>query len=201
MIENFDNPTDRDALLLLAMGGECADDLITGQERRGQQQLVNSDRLPAQFHGDRAAYEALGFTLGAPDPADPLFAPATLPAGWTREASDHDMWSYILDGLGRRRVSIFYKAAFYDRSAHMSLVGLAQYLREHVLHGQQLITDDTWATLQALAAEARAGAERAQREADSWNRHGHQEYAVRYTRERDLYAAAAAHFGAGEQQA
>lgn len=201
MIENFNNPAALERLLLGAMTGQSTDELIGGQEKRGQQQLVNSDRLPAEIHGDRAEFEALGFTLGDPDPADRLFAPATLPAGWTREASDHDMWSYILDELGRRRVAIFYKAAFYDRSAHMALVGLAQYLREHVLQGQRLITDDTWATPQALADAARAGVERAQREADSWNRHGHQDYADRYTRERDLYAAALARFEAEEQQA
>ncbi|MEU6294846.1 hypothetical protein [Streptomyces erythrochromogenes] len=201
MIENFSNPADLEALALLALAGESTDALIGGQERRGQQQLVHSDRLPAEFHGDRADYEALGFTLGDPDPADPLFAPATLPAGWTREASDHDMWSYLLDDHGRRRVAIFYKAAFYDRRADMAIIGLAAYLRDHVLGGKPLITDGTWATPQALAAEARAAAARAQREADSWAQHGHQEYAEKYTRERDMYAAAVVLFEAVGQQA
>ena len=45
-----------------------------------------------------------------------------LPEGWKREASYHPMWSHIVDGAGKQRVSIFYKAASYDRKAHMSLV-------------------------------------------------------------------------------
>jgi hypothetical protein len=51
-----------------------------------------------------------------------MFRPATLPEGWRREGSDHAMWSHIVDDQGRKRASIFYKAAFYDRGAHMSLV-------------------------------------------------------------------------------
>jgi hypothetical protein len=31
------------------------------------------------------------------------------------------MWSYILDDKGRERCAIFYKAAFYDRRAHLSI--------------------------------------------------------------------------------
>ncbi len=31
------------------------------------------------------------------------------------------MWSDLLDDKGRKRGSIFYKAAFYDRKAHLSL--------------------------------------------------------------------------------
>jgi hypothetical protein len=66
-------------------------------------------------------FEALGFKLGDPDPQDSLFRPVTLPEGWRREASDHAMWSNIVDPNGRKRVAIFYKAAFYDRKAHMRL--------------------------------------------------------------------------------
>ncbi|WKV74743.1 hypothetical protein AW27_026420 [Streptomyces sp. PCS3-D2] len=211
MIENFNNPADLELLLLGAMAGQSNDELIGSQEKRGQQQLVNSDRLPTEIRGDRAEFEALGFTLGDPDPADPLFAPATLPAGWTREASDHDMWSYILDELGRRRVAVFYKAAFYDRSAGMSLVTLHSYLQDHLFGGRELICDDTWATPAALADEARHAAQQAQERASSWEQVANQqppraysdqapEYAAKYAAERDQYAALAARFEAEAQQ-
>jgi predicted metal-dependent phosphotriesterase family hydrolase len=31
------------------------------------------------------------------------------------------MWSDLLDEQGRKRAGVFYKAAFYDRSAHLSM--------------------------------------------------------------------------------
>lgn len=102
-------------------------DYITGMEAAGQAQLVNSDRLPTEWpfgrnHDDEL--RALGFTLGDPDPADPLFRPATLPPGWQREGSDHAMWSYVVDDRRLRRVAIFYKAAFYDRRAHLLIINV-----------------------------------------------------------------------------
>ncbi len=44
-----------------------------------------------------------------------------LPQGWRKEATKHHMWSVLRDERGRPRANIFYKAAFYDRSAHISL--------------------------------------------------------------------------------
>jgi hypothetical protein len=125
---------------------------IERQERDGQHQLVNSDRLPSDIHGDRAEWEALGFTFGEPDPNDPLFMPATLPLGWERQATDHAMGSVIVDTLGRKRVSIFYKAAFYDRRAHMSLIGLGWYVTKHIEYDGPLVFDDEWATRETVAA-------------------------------------------------
>jgi hypothetical protein len=105
------------AISLDAMsGGEYGPARIEAMERDGQQQLVHSDRLPTDRRGD---FEALGFTFGEPDPDDPLFCPATLPDGWEKRSTDHSMGSVIVDPLGRERVSIFYKAAFYDRSAQV----------------------------------------------------------------------------------
>ena len=99
--------------------------LITGfpggierQEAAGQSELVKSESLPADCRG-RDALEAAGVKFGPPYSDDPIFVPATLPAGWKKQATDHSMWSHLLDEKGRKRASIFYKAAFYDRSAHM----------------------------------------------------------------------------------
>lgn len=119
---SIENTADRDPAFHLLGGLAGMDEYIGGMERQGQQQLVHSDRLPTKVqHGTDEDFLALGFTFGDPDPADPLFRPATLPEGWSREGSDHAMWSYIVDTNGRQRVGVFYKAAFYDRKAEMSI--------------------------------------------------------------------------------
>lgn len=144
-------------LLFLAegMGSRGPGGAIEAMEKRGQQQLVNSDRLPSSLKGNRAEWEAVGFTFGDPDQSDPMFMPATLPEGWRREGSDHAMWSYLVDQHGRRRVAIFYKAAFYDRSAFMSLESLWAYVRQHVEEGGPLLLDSEWATRDAVIAAMR----------------------------------------------
>lgn len=104
----------------LALGSSNA---IEASEARGQRELVASSVLPRQFNWcTREEFEALGFVFGEDVADDPLFRNATLPDGWRREGSDHAMWSYLLDQHGRRRVGVFYKAAFYDRKAHMSFM-------------------------------------------------------------------------------
>lgn len=91
---------------------------ILAQESRGQKELVNSAQLPTQCSAaDRAKLEAAGVVFGEPTKGDPLFCAATLPAGWKKVATDHSMWSDLVDETGKKRGSIFYKAAFYDRSA------------------------------------------------------------------------------------
>lgn len=95
---------------------------IEAQEAQGQRSFVNSTQIPIDGNYTKdyqKQLKALGFVLG--EPTDDLFMQAELPEGWKKEASDHSMWSYIVDDKGRRRASIFYKAAFYDRSAHMGL--------------------------------------------------------------------------------
>lgn len=148
---------------LLDSGAHGMDDTIGRQESAGQSQLVHSDRLPYKILGGRntaegrAEFEALGFTFGEPDKDDPLFMPATLPEGWEKRATDHSMGSVIVDTLGRERVSIFYKAAFYDRDANMSLTGLHWYVQKAVEYdGPAIIFDDEWATREAVAEQMRS---------------------------------------------
>lgn len=94
---------------------------VSGQEAIGQAQLVNSEALPTDTDGTDEEFIALGFAFSEPNPDDPMFRLATLPEGWRKVADEHPMWSHILDEDDRKRVSIFYKAAFYDRSASMRL--------------------------------------------------------------------------------
>lgn len=91
---------------------------IEAQERRGQQELVASTSLPTEVHG-REWFEAQGVVFGDVLPGDNLFCNATLPAGWKKVATDHDMWSDLVDAEGNKVGAIFYKAASYDRSAFM----------------------------------------------------------------------------------
>ena len=93
-----------------------AEGQIERQEARGQQELVASTQLPVDGSEDLAVL-ALGIKFGERAAGDELFREATLPKGWTKQATDHAMWSEIVDETGKVRASVFYKAAFYDRSA------------------------------------------------------------------------------------
>jgi hypothetical protein len=91
---------------------------IEAQEAMGQAALVGTkNTLPIQC--PRKELKALGFVFG--EPLDDLFLNVTFPPGWSKEATDHSMWSDLLDETGKKRGSIFYKAAFYDRRAFMDL--------------------------------------------------------------------------------
>jgi hypothetical protein len=93
---------------------------IEAQEAAGQAMLCASAQLPKEMHGcTREQLEAIGFKFGAD--VDDLFVTCTLPPGWKKQATDHSMHSDLLDDKGRRRAGIFYKAAFYDRKADMSM--------------------------------------------------------------------------------
>lgn len=113
-------PKKEDPTLILAemlITGDSSQ-AILNQEARGQSRLVSSEVLPKDIRGaTRETFEQMGIVFG--EDADDLFVHVTLPDGWKKEATDHSMWSKLLDEKGRERASIFYKAAFYDRSAHM----------------------------------------------------------------------------------
>lgn len=109
---------------------------IENMEAVGQSQVVHGDRLPAELLSPRREFEDLGFVFGDPDPDDPLFMAAALPEGWTREGSDHAMWSYLLDRRGVRRVAVFYKAAFYDRHADMRVHNVGYHLANDAIYSE-----------------------------------------------------------------
>lgn len=110
---------------------------IEDQEARGQRELVSSTQLPTEvLYATDADLEALGFSFGPPDPSDPMFRDATLPVGWTKQGSAHAMWSYIVDERGLERVSVFYKAAFYDRSAHMGITKVGSSVASKAIYSE-----------------------------------------------------------------
>lgn len=93
---------------------------IRAQEAEGQRRLVVSSTLPiAMFGATRQQLTALGFVFG--EDVDRLFVQCTLPPGWKKQATEHNMHSDLLDEQGRCRADIFYKAAFYDQRADMRM--------------------------------------------------------------------------------
>jgi|ERR1043166_1276896 hypothetical protein len=96
-------------------------DVIEEIEAAGQSAFVESTLLPIQLGIDttQEQIEALGVVLG--EPVDELFRKAVLPTGWKKVALDHHMWSIVVDETGTERLSIFFKAAPYDRRAFMEL--------------------------------------------------------------------------------
>lgn len=93
---------------------------IEAQERAGRDKLVASSTLPIKANGCTwEQIEQAGIVRHKP--VDDLFVRVTLPDGWKVVATSHDMNSDLVDNKGRRRGNVFYKAAFYDRSAHITM--------------------------------------------------------------------------------
>ncbi|NJK70221.1 MAG: hypothetical protein HC941_30290 [Microcoleus sp. SU_5_3] len=69
---------------------------IETQEAQGQQNLVHSDALPIQ--GDWEVLKRWGVIQG--EPIDKLFCSCTLPSDWKKVATNHSMWSNLLDSRG-----------------------------------------------------------------------------------------------------
>lgn len=94
---------------------------IEAMEAHGQSELVNSEVLPTiGLFRLRQMIEDAGGKIGSMVEGDDMFTEVTLPEGWKKKGTDHDMWSELFDDKGHKRASMFYKAAFYDRSAHIS---------------------------------------------------------------------------------
>lgn len=109
MIRNTQDASDFEKLVTALPGG------IERQEAAGQRQLVADSALPSEGLLEVAAQ--LGITVIGPRTGDSIFSDVTLPAGWKLQATEHPMWSSLIDETGHRRADIFYKAAFYDRRA------------------------------------------------------------------------------------
>ncbi len=112
--------TDQPGMRGWVMGGNP--NAILAQEAEGQSSFVNSETLPTDMGRDtKAILEAAGFKFICVVPDDPMFQVVEMPKGWQKKATDHSMYSNLVDDKGRVRAKIFYKAAFYDRRADMSL--------------------------------------------------------------------------------
>lgn len=125
--------------------GKPGDDILR-MEKRGQQELLDSHVLPTQFlNGKREDFEALGFTFGPVVYTDPLFQAAVLPPGWSRVAGENSLWIQLVDERGIARVGVFYKAAYYDRNAHMHVIDVGGELATTVIYGDAPPTEESLA--------------------------------------------------------
>jgi hypothetical protein len=97
---------------------------IERQEAHQQQVFTNNCDLPIKCD-DWDKLESWGVIKG--EQTDPLFVSCVLPVGWSKQPTDHSMWSELRDSDGLKRASIFYKGAFYDRSADMHVVSKRYY--------------------------------------------------------------------------
>lgn len=98
-------------------------DAIPKQEKEGQKSFVTSETLPTDIReSEKQTLENFGLKFGEKVQGDPMFQHVELPEGWKKIPTDHSMWSDLVDEKGKVRANIFYKAAFYDRSAHLRLV-------------------------------------------------------------------------------
>lgn len=106
------------------MGGNPG--AIERQEEQGQVQLCSSSQLPVEIQQNSFSgivtdpikvYALKGIKAVLPVGGDPLFLDVVLPAGWKIKIEFSPYWAKLIDAEGREVASIFYKAAFYDRSA------------------------------------------------------------------------------------
>lgn len=102
------------------------DDSVRRQETDGQQSFIGSDTLPTDIgryssYDEKQILKNVGFKFFEVVEDDPIFQYVKLPEGWRKEQGGDSRWTKLIDNKGRVRANIFYKAAFYDRSAHLSL--------------------------------------------------------------------------------
>lgn len=112
-----------------AINGE--ENFLENMEVEGQQKAIRRNKMAKSMRPEKEIWEQLGFKFSEIEDDDILYD-ATLPEGWSMQATEHAMWINILDPNGRIRGKMFYKAAFYDRRADMSLNCRYDIYTEHV---------------------------------------------------------------------
>jgi hypothetical protein len=150
-MKNIDNMMTFLDAWFLSERGEDPSKAIENQERRGQADMTRAQRLPRKVNSNslpseiffagvsndmdyetrsqitnanveaytRVQYEKMGIEIISEH--DELFWNVKLPKGWEIKPTDHSMWNELLDNKGRKRMTFFYKAAFYDRDAFSNL--------------------------------------------------------------------------------
>lgn len=116
-------------MLVLHGEGKSPSDAIEDQEVRGQKKLCDSKLLPTKMRcafgscnsDPKKVLRSWGVEVGEQVKGDELFVECKLPDGWSIRPTEHAMWSDLVDAKGRKRGAMFYKAAFYDRKAHLDL--------------------------------------------------------------------------------
>lgn len=78
---------------------------------------MNHDGINYSRGDSRSKLEELGFT--DIEHGDDLFYSVKAPSGWTKETEGY--WTTVKDEMGQKRMSQFYKGAWYDRDAHVNI--------------------------------------------------------------------------------
>lgn len=121
-------------MLIRALCGE--ENVIENMEKEGQNKAVRETLLPKIMKPEQEYWEELGFVFEEIEDDD-IMCKGTLPEGWKLIPTDHQMWTNIVDQNNTKRGSMFYKAAFYDRKAHMNLKArysvTSQYVDENMM--------------------------------------------------------------------
>lgn len=181
--------TRKDALAAIfpPLAHQVAPGGIEEQEAEGAaaMQATDCEIIPTEINGGTEQdLTAIGFVLGPVVKADPLFREATLPAGWKRVGTGHAMWTHLVDEHGRERVAMFYKAAYYDRSAFLRVNTLRAYVDSLASGKGVLVLDDTWATPEATLAAIKEARKRAVNDVEFWvERDSDSKYADEYRAE------------------
>jgi len=104
------------------LGGDPA--AIENQEAQGQKEMCRVEQLPRTdgYKDLKDKYKQLGIKVLGETEGDDLFYDVTLPEGWKIIPTDHSMWSNLVNEKGKIIANIFYKAAFYDRAAHIHII-------------------------------------------------------------------------------
>lgn len=108
---------------------------IENQEKQGQVELLVSCQLPSCMSFQKSAldnYKKLGIKVLGVSKGDDIFVDVELPAGWSKQTTESHYWTNLLDEKGRVRASFFYKAAFYDRSAHIDFNRRLSYRTDRI---------------------------------------------------------------------
>lgn len=139
---SIENTSRRDKLGLLGdMLVHGSDKTIEDMEAQGQRDVCGQvDALPSlASERDIEALEAAGVKFGDLVDGDPLWRRVEVPRGWKIEPTPHPMWSALKDQNGAVRGRIFYKAAFYDRRAHLYAA-----VRYDICFGEDKAKEESW---------------------------------------------------------
>lgn len=143
-----ENTSKRDQLThIVGAMSQGSEGYIEGMEAQGQKQVVaDSEVMPAD--GSWEMLRVFGFGEPVPIEGDDMFVRTTLPEDWSKQSTNHSMWSEVIDERGLRRVAVFYKAAFYDRSAHFQVINVGGDLARGIIYGDDVVRmPDEWNVL------------------------------------------------------
>ena len=115
---NSINELSKMSALIRGIKGE--DNIVENMEKEGQQHVISNTMMARKMWPSKEHFEQLGFIF-EDIPGDDVLCYATLPDGWSMKETDNAMCTNIIDENRVIRGSLIYKAAVYDRRAHMYL--------------------------------------------------------------------------------